>query len=41
MEAADSYWRKCLPGHENAFEISEQQLRIEVTEALNKLLANH
>ncbi|WP_335432951.1 colicin immunity domain-containing protein [Bacillus sp. JJ1609] len=37
FEAADSYWHECLPGQETAFEISEQQLRKEVNEALIKL----
>ncbi|MDQ0430170.1 hypothetical protein QOZ98_003006 [Planomicrobium stackebrandtii] len=37
FEAADCYWYKCLPGQETTFEISEQQLRKEVTEALFKL----
>lgn len=37
FEAADCYWHECLPGQETTFEISEQQLRKEVTEALRKL----
>jgi hypothetical protein len=37
FEAADCYWHECLPGQETAFEISEQQLRKEVMEALHKL----
>ncbi|WP_255472822.1 colicin immunity domain-containing protein [Planomicrobium sp. CPCC 101079] len=37
FEAADCYWHECLPGQETAFEISAQQLREEVVEALNKL----
>lgn len=37
FEAVDCYWHKCLPGQETAFEISEQQLRKEVSEALVKL----
>lgn len=37
FEAADSYWHECLPGQETSFEISEQQLRKEITEALFKL----
>ncbi|TWT26559.1 colicin immunity domain-containing protein [Planomicrobium sp. CPCC 101110] len=43
FEAADCYWHECLPGQETPFEISEQQLRKEVIEAvneLNKLMAN-
>jgi Bacterial self-protective colicin-like immunity len=35
--AVDCYWHECLPGQETAFEISEQQLRKEVCEALVKL----
>jgi hypothetical protein len=37
FEAADCYWHECLPGQETAFEISEQQLRKEVVEAVRKL----
>ncbi|KZN98585.1 colicin immunity domain-containing protein [Pseudobacillus badius] len=37
FEAIDCYWHECLPGQEIAFEISEQQLRKEVSEALVKL----
>lgn len=37
FETADCYWHECLPGQETTFEISEQQLRKEVTEALRKL----
>ena len=37
FESADCYWHKCLPGQETPFEISEQQLRKEVNEALIKL----
>ncbi|MEH7484842.1 colicin immunity domain-containing protein [Neobacillus drentensis] len=37
FEAVDCYWYECLPGQETAFEISEQQLRKEVNEALVKL----
>jgi hypothetical protein len=37
FEAADCYWHECNPGQETAFEISEQQLRKEVKEALIKL----
>lgn len=37
FEAIDCYWYECLPGQEIAFEISEQQLRKEVSEALVKL----
>jgi hypothetical protein len=37
FEAVDCYWHECLPGQETAFEISEQQLRIEVSKALVKL----
>jgi hypothetical protein len=37
FEAVDCYWHECLPGQETAFEISEQQLRKEVSEALVKL----
>lgn len=37
FEAVDCYWHECLPGQETAFEISEQQLRKEVNEALDKL----
>jgi hypothetical protein len=43
FEAADCYWHECLPGQETAFEISEQQLRKDVNEALiklNKMLDN-
>ena len=42
FEAADCYWHECLPGQTD-FEISEQQLRKEVNEALiklNKMLDN-
>jgi hypothetical protein len=37
FEAVDCYWHECLPGQETAFEISEKQLRKEVSEALVKL----
>ncbi|MCT4478264.1 colicin immunity domain-containing protein [Peribacillus frigoritolerans] len=37
FESADCYWHECLPGQETSFEISEQQLRIEINEALIKL----
>jgi hypothetical protein len=37
FEAVDCYWHECLPGQETAFEISEKQLRKEVSEALDKL----
>ncbi len=37
FEAVDCYWHECLPGQETAFEISEKQLRKEVSEALLKL----
>ncbi|GIN86756.1 hypothetical protein J6TS2_31420 [Heyndrickxia sporothermodurans] len=37
FEAVDCYWHECLPGQETAFEISEQQLRKEVNEALVNL----
>ncbi|GKW46997.1 colicin immunity domain-containing protein [Planococcus sp. NCCP-2050] len=37
FEAADCYWHECLPGQETDIEISEQQLRKEVTEALFEL----
>jgi hypothetical protein len=37
FEAVDCYWYECLPGQETNFEISEQQLRREVNEALVKL----
>ncbi|MET1122571.1 colicin immunity domain-containing protein [Priestia megaterium] len=37
FESADCYWHECLPGQETSFEISEQQLRKEVNEALIKL----
>ena len=37
FEAVACYWHECLPGQETAFEISEQQLRKEVSEALVKL----
>ena len=37
FESVDCYWHECLPGQETAFEISEQQLRKEVSEALDKL----
>lgn len=38
FESVDCYWHECLPGQETAFEISEQQLRKEVSEALVKLI---
>lgn len=37
FESADCYLQECLPGQETTFEISEQQLRYEVNEALIKL----
>lgn len=37
FESADCYWHECIPGQETNFEISEQQLRKEVTEALRQL----
>lgn len=37
FESADCYWHECLPGQETPFEISEQQLRYEVHDALIKL----
>jgi hypothetical protein len=37
FEAADCYSPDCLPGQETAFEISEQQLRRKVADALAKL----
>ena len=37
FEAVDCYWHECLPGQETAFEISEQQLKKEVADALAKL----
>nr|WP_232337105.1 colicin immunity domain-containing protein [Lysinibacillus timonensis] len=37
FESVDCYWHECLPGQETSFEISEQQLRKEVSEALIKL----
>ncbi|MFP7487816.1 colicin immunity domain-containing protein [Priestia filamentosa] len=37
FESADCYWKECLPGQETGFEISEQQLRKEVHEALVRL----
>ncbi|MFE7083798.1 colicin immunity domain-containing protein [Priestia megaterium] len=37
FESAECYWHECLPGQETSFEISEQQLRKEVNEALIKL----
>ncbi|WP_050180543.1 colicin immunity domain-containing protein [Domibacillus robiginosus] len=37
FESVDCYWHECLPGQETAFEISEQQLREEVHEALVRL----
>ncbi|MED0668189.1 colicin immunity domain-containing protein [Bacillus badius] len=37
FEAIDCYWHECLLRQETAFEISEQQLRKEVSEALVKL----
>lgn len=37
FELADCYWHECLPEQETSFEISEQQLRREVKEALIKL----
>jgi hypothetical protein len=37
FEAVDCYWHECQPGQETAFEISEQQLRKEVNEAIVKL----
>ncbi|WP_415874105.1 colicin immunity domain-containing protein [Domibacillus aminovorans] len=43
FESADCYWHECLSGQETTFEISKQQLRKEVHEALvklNKLLDN-
>ncbi|CAM3900884.1 colicin immunity domain-containing protein [Mesobacillus zeae] len=36
FEAVDCYWHERLRGQETAFEISEQQLRKEVSEALVK-----
>lgn len=44
FESADCYWQECLPGQETSFEISEQQLRKEIYEALfklNQLLNSH
>lgn len=37
FEATDCYWHECFPEQETTFEISEQQLRKEVMEALSKL----
>jgi hypothetical protein len=37
FESADCYWHECLPGQETSSEISEQQLRNEINEALIKL----
>jgi len=37
FDAVDCYWHECLPGQETAFEISEEQLRKEVANALVKL----
>jgi hypothetical protein len=37
FEAADCYSHDCFPGQETVFEISEQQLRREVAEALVEL----
>lgn len=37
FESTDCYWHECLPGQETRFEISEQQLRKELNEALIKL----
>lgn len=37
FESADCYWHECLPGQETSSEISEQQLKYEVNEALIKL----
>lgn len=37
FESANCYWHECLSGQETSFEISEQQLRYEVNEALIKL----
>ncbi|PFH81131.1 colicin immunity domain-containing protein [Bacillus sp. AFS088145] len=37
FEAVDCYWHECFPGQETAFEISEQQLKKEISEALVKL----
>ncbi|MEE6449448.1 colicin immunity domain-containing protein [Gottfriedia acidiceleris] len=37
FESADCYCHECKPGEETAFEISEEQLRKEVTAALFKL----
>jgi hypothetical protein len=37
FESADSYSPECLPGQENQFEISEEMLREELKEALEKL----
>ncbi|MGI2326751.1 colicin immunity domain-containing protein [Planococcus sp. YIM B11945] len=35
--AADCYWHECFSGQETAYVISEEQLRKEVNEALEKL----
>ncbi|MGI8382547.1 colicin immunity domain-containing protein [Priestia megaterium] len=37
FESADCYWHECLPGQETSFEISEEELRKEVTIGLTKL----
>lgn len=37
FEAADCYWHECHPGEETNFEISEEQLRKEVINALVEL----
>jgi len=37
FESADCYCHECLPGQETSFEISEQELRKEVTVGLTKL----
>ncbi|PEJ56852.1 hypothetical protein CN692_14765 [Bacillus sp. AFS002410] len=37
FESADCYWHECQAGEETNFEISEEQLRKEVAEALVKL----
>ncbi|MEP9408997.1 colicin immunity domain-containing protein [Peribacillus frigoritolerans] len=37
FESADCYWHECFPGQETSSEISEQQLRNEINEALIKL----
>jgi len=37
FESVDCYWHECKPGEETAFEISEEQLRLDAQKALDKL----